>query len=366
MIFQRSVAREFASVAVAVFVALFAVLLTTQLIRLLGQAAGGQLASEAVIALLGFGAINYLPILLSLTVFVAVLLTLSRCYRDSEMIIWFSSGLPLTAFVRPVLRFAVPIVLVVAALSLFLSPWAQMKSAQYREQVENQDDISRVNPGAFRESAGAERVFFVEGVDGPDAQSMQDSSKIKKVFVSSVQHGRMGVMVANEGHMETAANGDRFVVLERGRRYEGEPGQADYRVVEFQRYALRVGAAQVKQLEQTPKTLPVWELLQNPSSANLGELVWRLGLPLSALNLALLAIPLSFVSPRAGRTNNLLLALLSYFTYNNLISVSQAWVVQGKLPFHIGVWAVHVAMLVVLVGLFYRRISIVSWWRIRR
>lgn len=361
MILQRSVAREFASVAVAVFVALFAILLTTQLIRLLGQAAGGELASEAVVALLGFGALNYLPILLSLTVFVAVLLTLSRCYRDSEMIVWFTSGVPLTAFLGPVLRFALPIVVVVALLSLFLSPWALQKSNEYRDQVESRDDVSRVTPGAFRESAKADRVLFVEGMDDGAAG---DATRIKRVFVSSWQNGRLGVIVANQGHVETMGNGDRFVVLENGRRYEGEPGKAEYRTMEFHRYSVRMsqGTGSGK-AQEGPKTLPPWDLVSHPTPANLAELVWRLGLPLAALNLALLAIPLSFVSPRAGRTNNLILALLAYLTYNNLISVSQAWVSQGKLAFPVGLMAVHVVMVLLLAILFFRRIVIASWWR---
>ena len=118
MIFQRAAIREFTNTAAGVFVALFAILMTTQLIRLLGDAAGGKLASEAVIALLGFRAISYLPVLLSLTVFIAVLMTLSRWYRDSEMVVWLASGIPLTAWVVPVLKFAGPPVVVIALLSL--------------------------------------------------------------------------------------------------------------------------------------------------------------------------------------------------------------------------------------------------------
>ncbi len=124
MIFQRAAIREFTHTAAGVFVALFAILMTTQLIRLLGDAAGGKLASEAVVALLGFRAIGYLPVLLSLTLFVAVLMTLSRWYRDSEMVVWLASGIPLTAMVKPVLKFVGPPVIVIAALSLFLTPWA--------------------------------------------------------------------------------------------------------------------------------------------------------------------------------------------------------------------------------------------------
>jgi lipopolysaccharide export system permease protein len=359
MIFRRAALREFSQTAVAVFVALFAVLVTTQLIRLLGQAAGGKIASESVVALLGFGAIGYLPVLLSLTLFIAVLLTLSRAYRDSEMVVWFSAGLSLTAWVKPVLRFAVPLVLAIAALSFFLSPWALNKSTEYRQRMDQRDDASRVAPGAFNESAKADRVFFVEAVSG-------EEGRVRNVFISSFQHGRLGIMAAATGHTEVMPNGDQFLVLEKGRRYEGTAGTAEYRVMEFERYAVRTETKETRGIEESPKNLTLVQLVDNPTPPNLGELLWRVGIPLAALNLALLAIPLSFVNPRAGRTNNLIFALLTYMIYSNLISVSQAWVVQGKLPFAVGVWAVHVAMFVTLLLLFSRRVLMLSWGRLWR
>ena len=359
LILERAVLREFASTAGAVFVALFAILLTTQLIRLLGQAAGGRLASEAVIALLGFSALNYLPVLLSLTLFISVLMTLSRSYRDSEMVVWFASGVPLTAWVRPVMKFAVPLVLAISVLSLFLSPWAVSKSAEYRQRMEGRDDVARVSPGSFRESSSAERVFFVEAVAG-------DEGRVKNVFISTMQHGRLGVMMSSDGYTETAENGDRFVVMLNGRRYEGTPGTPEYRVMEFERYAVRIETDGSRGVEQTPKNTPLWELALNPTNPNKGEILWRIGIPLAALNLALLAIPLSFVNPRAGRTNNLVLALLTYMIYSNLISVSQAWVAQGKLRFEAGWWLVHLVMFVLLIMLFFRRLAVFSWVRLRR
>ncbi|MEW6689799.1 MAG: LptF/LptG family permease, partial [Pseudomonadota bacterium] len=149
MIFQRSLLREFANLAVAVFLALFLIALTTRLIRLLGQAAGGKIPSDAVVAFLGFSALSVLPVLLSLTLFITVLLELSRGWRDSEMMIWFNSGLSLASWVRPVLTFAAPLVAVIALLSFFISPWAAQMSEQYRSRVDSRDDISRVEPGAF-------------------------------------------------------------------------------------------------------------------------------------------------------------------------------------------------------------------------
>jgi lipopolysaccharide export system permease protein len=172
-------------------------------------------------------------------------------------------------------------------------------------------------------------------------------------------------MFSRKGLMETAPNGDRFIVMLDGRRYEGVPGEADYRVMEFERYEARVESTASEEPVPTHKSLSTPALLQNPSDANRGELVWRVGIPLSALILALLAIPMSFVNPRAGRSVNLLFALLAYLVYQNLISVSQARVAQGRLDFSMGWWLVHAAVLVVLIVLFAHRMSLVRL-RLRR
>lgn len=356
MIFLRAAQREFTQNAVAVFVALFAILISTVLIRLLGQAAGGRVPADAVLALIGFGAVAQMPVVLSLTVFIAVLMSLSRSYRDSEMVVWFSSGLPLTAWVRPVLRFVLPVVVVIAALSLFGAPWAQKKSVEYKEQLNNRDDVTRVAPGLFRESSGGERVFFVEALSG-------DAGRVRNVFASSMQHGRLGVMVAAEGHMEVDPNGNRFVVLENGRRYEGTPGTPSYRVMEFERYQILMESKEAVDGPRQPKTLALPALIKNPDQRNQAELLARISTPLLAVMLALLAIPLSFVNPRAGRTNNLILAILVYLIYSNTISVCQAWVGQGRLRFDVGLIVPHVVMLGVLALLFYRRLSVFARWR---
>ena len=350
MIFQRALLREFASLAGAVFMTLFLIAITVRLIRLLGQAAGGKLPSDAVVAFLGFFSVNALPILLSLTVFITVLLTLTRSYRDSEMVIWFNSGLSVAAWMKPVLLFAGPLVAVIAALSLFISPWAVQKSEEYRVGMDKRDEVSRVNPGVFGESTARDRVFFVESVSG-------DALTVQNVFVNSIQHKKTGIMMSNKGYVETAPNGDRFLVLLNGRRYEGTPGEAEFRVMEFERYETRIEAKEGGTPNETQKSRSTLTLLETPTNANLGEIVWRLGVPVSALVLALLAIPMSFVNPRSGRSLNLLYALLTYMIYSNLISLSQARVAQGQLSFLTGLFLVHGVMIAVLVLLFARRMG---------
>jgi lipopolysaccharide export system permease protein len=350
MIFRRAAVREFAGSAAAISMALLFIMMTVVLIRLLSQAAGGRVPADAVLALIGFSTLNHLPVVLALSSFVAVLMSMSRSYRDSEMVVWFASGLPLTSWINPVLRFAIPVAAAVAVMSLFLSPWAQQQAGEYRKRLENRDEVSRVSPGVFRESTDSHRVFFVESLD-------KDAGRVSNVFISAVQNGKQNVTVAAEGIIQTAKNGDRFVVLLNGRRYEGEPGAADYRVMHFERYSVRIEPKEVGELELTARVMPTMDLMAKPGNASSGELVWRIGLPIATVVLALLAIPLSFVNPRAGRTNSLVFAVLTFTVYLNLLGVSQAWVTQGKISAAQGTWGGHGLMLLVLLVLFLVRLA---------
>ena len=337
----------------ATLIVLLGITVTTQLVRFLGLAASGSISFAGVFALLALTSFNYLPVLLSLTLFIAVLMTLTRSYRDAEMIVWFSSGLSLTAWIRPVLLFTVPVVVLIALLSLLLSPWAITKSEEFQNYMDNRDDVSQVAPGMFRESKQNERVFFVEKVN-------EGENVVANVFVSSVQNQKSGIMVAKRGFFETTPSGDRFLILLNGRRYEGLPGTTEYKISQFERYAMRIEARDVKAAIPSAKSLPTLALLRSPNTIYQGELAWRIALPLSALVLALLAIPLSFVNPRAGRSLNLALAILIYMIYNNVISIAQAWIAQQRVSLPVGLWGVHATMLVLLLLLFLRRLTLFS------
>ncbi|MBI1174791.1 MAG: LPS export ABC transporter permease LptF [Sideroxydans sp.] len=358
-VFHRSLVSEFMSMGVLVFAILLGIVVLTQLIRLLGDAVSGALAVDGVLALLGFSALNYLPVLLSISLFLSVLLTLSRSYRDSEMVVWFCSGIGLTRWIRPVMWYALPVAALIALLSLVLSPWALSKADEFKRRLDSRDDVSASTPGAFRESKQADRVFFLENVDA-------GKGRVRNVFVQSVQNGKVGTMVAKEGLQETAPNGDRFLVLLNGTRYEGVPGQHDYRIAEFARYAMRIEEAEIKKEQPSPKSLSTLYLLRDRTPWNMSELEWRIGLPVSALVLALMAIPLSFVNPRAGRSLNLIMALVIYMLYNNMISVTNSWVGQGKLAPGVGLWGIHMLMFGLMLVLFYRRLSVFSLRRLMR
>ena len=346
MIFQRAIRRELVNTVGAVFTTLFTIVITVTLIRILGDAAAGRVASADVVALLGFAALVFLPVILSLTAFISVLLVVARSYQDSEMVVWFSSGLSLMHCIRPVLQVGLPLVLLTALLSLWLTPWANHLSSEYKERFRNREDISRISPGKFQESATGDKIFFVEGLSS-------DTNQVENVFVSQSSGKQHSVVVAQEGSVRLDERGDKLLELRSGRRYDGTPGSVDFRMMDFQRYVLVVahGSTEVTD-NKAARVLPTTALLQNPSPTNQAELLWRLAVPLMCFTQLLLAIPLGFVNPRRGRTLNLMIALVLAASYSNGVGILQAMVARGKLEFLLGWWPLHLAVLSLIAILF--------------
>lgn len=357
MLFRRALLRDLSNLAGVVFATLFTVMFTTSLIRWLGRAAGGRVDTASVLPLIAFGAINTLSVLLVLTIFVAVLMALTRAYRDSEMVIWFSSGRSLLDWVGPVMGFVAPLALLVALVSFVASPWATRQAIEYEERFAQREDVARVSPGQFRESAGGSRVFYVESLT-------EDLAEVRNVFVTQSDAARSLVVVSQRGHIETQDDGQRFLVLEKGRRYDGERDSAALRVMEFERYGILLESEGPAVASESARTLSLSQLLADRSPVNMAELHWRLSLPISAFVVALLAIPLSAVNPRLGRSINLITALLLYVIYNNLLTLTRAWIGQGRMSFSVGVWIAHAGMLLLIAGLFWRRLALPGWpWR---
>ncbi|SHN44279.1 lipopolysaccharide export system permease protein [Duganella sacchari] len=341
-----------ASAAGATFTVLFSVSVVFVLIGVLGKAAGGKVASSDVIALIAFAVLNYLPTLVILTSFISVLMVVTRTYRDSEMVVWFASGLSLVRWIRPVLTFGLPLVLLTAGLSFIATPWAKQKSSEYVERFEKREDLQKVSPGQFKESASANRIFFVEGVAGK-------SAVVQNVFVNTVDEHGTAVIVAREGVVSNGPKGERYLVLKNGRRYQGTPGQADFQTMEFDSYSMRVTQrAQDLEAEHEAVAMTTMELLAANTNIARSELLWRIAQPLTCLVLILLAIPLGFVNPRAGSSANLIIALLVFFSYSNLVKLVEASVKQGKSAFALSWWPLHLALALVVLGLFAWRLNL--------
>lgn len=326
MLFHSSLRRELSRSFGATLIVLVTVVTTMTLIRTLGQASRGSFNPSDVVLVMGYTVLAYMPTLLTMSLFIAIIATLSRMYRDSEMVIWFCSGKGLSALIAPVMRFAWPIFGVVTALAILVLPWTNQRIDDLKNQYEKRSDIERIEPGQFQESANGERVFFVEKNAGGQLTG-------SNVFIATMERGRETITSARSGRIESLPQG-QFLMLSNGQRLESVIGTTDIKVSEFEAYGVQVG-------NQTPgttgfvpvNTLTTMDLMKDLTTNALGELSWRLGLVLAAINFVIIGVAVSSVNPRVNKSVNLVFALFTFVIYYNLLNLGQNWIASGKLSF---------------------------------
>ncbi|MDG0854207.1 LPS export ABC transporter permease LptF [Roseateles puraquae] len=322
MLFDSSTRSELARSFGVTLVVILTIMLTVTLIKTLGQAAGGNVAPQDVVLLMGYATLAHLATMLNLSLFIAVVATLGRRYRESEMTIWFASGVPLSRFIRPVLRMAWPILLAIVVLELVVWPWGNQNSAELRDRYQKRSDLSRVAPGQFQTSRDGSRVFFIER-DGDDAGTGRN------VFILSNQNDRESVTTSARGRLEMEGD-DRMLVLDHGQRNETQLKTGEKSLARFEQYKVMTDTQVLANANQLPpKATPTLDLLRNLTVKNQGEIAWRLGWIFAGFNMALLGIGVAASNPRRANNWNLLFALLAFVVYFNSINVSVSRVGNG-------------------------------------
>lgn len=344
MLFDRTFRKELARAFGVTLVVLLTIVLTMGLMKTLSLAAGGRVAPQDVLLLLGYTSVGYLPIVLTLALFVAVVATLGRLYRDSEMAVWQACGLPLRRFVGPVFRMAWPVLIVIAALVMLVWPWGNAQSTQLRERYEKRSDLSRIAPGQFQSSRDGSKVFFIDRDEAKSAVG-------RNVFILSQQGEREAVTTAAEGQI-LWQDSDRVLALRHGQRAETDAAAARHSVARFDEYRVVADRQTTRDLDELPpKAMGSLALLQSPAPRHQGELGWRLGMALGAANFALLGIGLSASNPRRPNNWSLVLALLVFIVYFNLINLSKSWIDHERLRLLPALLLVHGPVLLAGLGL---------------
>ncbi len=352
MLFHSSIRRELARSFGATLVVLVTVVMSMMLIRTLGLASKGNVNPQDVMMVMGYSVLGHLPTILTLSLFIAITATLGRMYRESEMVIWFSAGRGLAGFLGPVLRFAWPILLVIALLALVVWPWSNQQTQDLRDRYESRGDLDRVTPGQFQENASGSRVFFIDKATEETTPGAPPSGR--NVFISTNERGKQAITSARNGRIDTIQD-ERFLLLSNGQRLERDTNNKEIKISEFEEYGVRIGdKVSLSGDKVSAKAMSTIDLLRTADRTHQAELAWRIGLALASINLTLIALALSNVNPRGGRAGYLMFTLLAFVVYYNLLNLGFGWITNGKLSWwrfmlvlHGGVFAIGLTWLMV-------------------
>jgi lipopolysaccharide export system permease protein len=349
LVVPRYLVKEVLQTLVVVLAVLLLIFVGRHFARYLAEAAAGDLPAELILRLLSMLTVGASVMLIPFAFFIAVLLAFGRLYRDNEMTALFAAGVSVLQVARPVFGLAAVLALIVAWLAFYGAPWAAENSVEAREQSDARSDLASIGAGQFREVGADRSVFYVESLS-------PQKDRMRHVFIHRNTEDGTSLFAAESGYQHVDPNsGDRFLVLLNGKRYEGTPGSAAFRVHDYQKASIRIEPREVQSLRRKRDARPTSELIGSDDTHDVAELQRRISMPLSLVLLGMLGVLVSRTSPREGRYARLLGAILIYVIYNNLMGVAQSWVQRGVVTPAVGMWWVHGLLLFTIAWLALRQ-----------
>lgn len=350
MILFRYFAREIYITLIAVTAVLLLVFMGNQVIHFLRIAADGKIESDLLIHILSLQVPYFIGLLLPIGLFFGVLFALSGMYVHHEMLALFAAGFSKYRLYGTVMTVVFVVALISGVLTLWLNPIIAVKRDYYTSGHGSSSVFDMVFPGRFQTAINDNLVFYVENMTN-------DKALVKNFFMAErPQHNQStselgngwAVVSAQDAEQKIMPNGDRYLVASNGYRYQGIPGDKDYFLVKFKQYGVKIPEASTALISNDVQGKSTWLLFLTSryDKGDMAELQWRFSIPLATLLLGLLAIPLSQVSPRQGRFAQFLPAVLICLLYVNMLFVARAWVDKGLLSPWIGMWSVHLVLLI--------------------
>lgn len=347
LIVQRYLIREILHSFFAVFSVLLAIAATFMFVRLLAEMSTSVFSSVFIFQLMVLNIIGKLSVLLPASLYVAILLTLSRLYSDSEIVAMWAGGIGPRRINLSIFRLLLVFAAITAIISLYLSPEAFATRDVVWARAKAEAEVNSVLPGRFMEFQDGDLVAYTQTLSA-------DRREMENVFAKLNAGGSQHLLVAKRAHFSGGEEmAGRYIILEDGYRYSGSPGSVDYTVYRFTKHSFRIDQKPAESIVSKANATRTRDLLKKSYAAYLAEFQWRLSQPVSLIILGMLGAPLARTLPRQGKYTKLAMGIAIYFLYGNAVGVMQTFVEREEISTMVGIWPVHVLMALVVVSLLY-------------
>jgi lipopolysaccharide export system permease protein len=357
-ILDRYILREVLISWISVAGVLLAILITNQVAGVLERAAESQYPRGVVLELIALGTVQYLAMILPVSLLLGIVLGLGRLYHDSEMSAAQACGAGSRPVLVPVLGFAAVLACFIAVLSLQVSPAATGRTLDMRKEALRAGQFAPISPGKFSTFGGGSTVVY--------AQAADKDGTLRRVFVQRKRGQKLEIALAQRATHSYSEGGDlQIITLYDGERYEGVPGERRFRIVRFAENSIPVRLPALSGGKVALSGLATSVVAASPDREQRAEFHWRIALPIMAMVMALIAVPLARLAPRQGRYARVGFAVLIFFVYINLMIAGKTWIEKGSMPAWLGLWWVH-AVVGALAALILYAPRWRAQWRYRR
>ncbi|MBB1199030.1 lipopolysaccharide ABC transporter permease LptF [Enterobacteriaceae bacterium 89] len=335
MIIIRYLVRETLKSQLAILFILLLIFFCQKLVRILGAAVDGEIPTNLVLSLLGLGVPEMAQLILPLSLFLGLLMTLGKLYTESEITVMHACGLSKAVLVKAAMILALFTGIVAAVNVMWAGPWSSRHQDEVLAEAKANPGMAALAQGQFQQASDGNSVLFIEGVNG---------SKFNNVFLAQIRtkgNARPSVVVADSGHLSQQKDGSQVVNLNKGTRFEGTAMLRDFRITDFTNYQAIIGHQAVALDPNDTDQMGMSALWHTDTPQAKAELHWRLTLIATVFIMALMVVPLSVVNPRQGRVLSMLPAMLLYLVFFLVQTSIRSNAGKGKIDPMLWTWGVN-------------------------
>ena len=343
-------AREIFKTSAATVLVLYVIFISNALGRELADVADGDVPLQALWVVMLSQSVNIISMLLPIGIFFSIIFTFGRMYKDHEIVVMNSCGMGYRDFYKPVAIVVLPMLLLSGYFSLVLNAQIQGQALAAIDEGANDQEFSLIKPAQFNQAGSSDGVFYMESIS-------DDKLELQEVILSQTGLDGMTIELARSGRQKVDdETGDLFLVIGPGQRVEGVAGQKNLKFLDYEQHGILIqkknksADTHIHSIENN-----VAALWSSRRMSDRVELQWRIAIPMVLVTLAIVAVPLSHISPRQGRFGKVGYALLVYFVYLNLLVTTRAQLEAGVVPMVINFWWVHLLFIAFSAVLLYRR-----------
>ncbi|AML55839.1 Lipopolysaccharide export system permease protein lptF [Serratia rubidaea] len=345
MIIIRYLVRETLKSQIAILFILLLIFFCQNLVRVLGDAVDGDVPTNLVLSLLALGVPKMAQLILPLSLFLGLLMTLGRLYTESEITVMHACGLGKRTLIIAAMVLALFTAAAAAANVFWIGPWASSHQDEVIAEAKANPSVAGLAEGQFKPSQDGNSVLFIGNVKG---------NTFNDVFLAQLRpngNQRPSVVVAEHGRINQTKDGSQVVTLDKGTRFEGTALLRDFRITDFSDYKAVIGHRAVTMDNTEAEQMPMSMLWQSDEQEARAEFHWRLTLVVSVVLMALLVVPLSVVNPRQGRVLSMLPAILLYLIFFLLQTSLRSNAGKGKLDPMLWIWLVNAVYFAIALAL---------------
>jgi lipopolysaccharide export system permease protein len=308
---------------------------------------------QELMPLVGFNMLRDIPIILTLSLFLSIIITISQLYKSSEAIVMNAIGLSDKGFINIIQPLIIFFFFFISFLTIYAVPWANYQKNIIQEETKNASEFSFITVGQFEEFKGGEIVFFASE---SNSQEKNNEQNMEEIFIYAFDNNKPVIVLASSATKYiNSENNSVYLRLKNGVRYHGIPGEANINILDFDLYDLEIvsGNSQksILSISEIEEKTTI-DLIKDGGLLAKAELHWRISQPISILILAIFGVFLGKSSPRTGKGINLIFGLIIFMLYNNGLLVAKSSIESGQLNPIIGMFGIHLFLILFLI-IFY-------------